>query len=439
MAVLLTANEFQHHSERRVAEQLRAQLSSAGYLVTNYVLPSRAGADEIDLIVVLAEGVIAIEIKHWTGSVVSVGRMVEFEDGYRAPNPFPGLSYKAKKLRTELCKAALIDTRVPVGHALIHTGAIPWPEDVRTQHFLFALPVLTSDKPLLQPLSPWSSNARRLTPAECKAVATYLARPTRVTDTWAVSDYLLVEEAASSSHARQFFGRSGNLYDREVMLRCWELDPTADSSAHRHVRELTREASALAQLERYRCRAIPIVYDAFREPANFNVFWLVHEYVGRDTLRSKCSVFLSDPEFRVFVLKEIDAALDVLRRESLVHRNIDADAIYVSEAHDRVLLGGFEFSASEDGTTILRTVRESRDRPPEVVGGARASAASDIHAVARMVLDLLRSGEQPVNKRLKTIRNDPLRRALAQALDPDPTRRPVDLARLIAVLAGSVS
>src|SRR5437879_1223129 len=109
MAHLRTANEFRHDSERRAAEKLRKNLPATCHVIGNYVLPSRDGGGEIDLVVVLPQGVVAIEVKHWFGRLAHVGRLIEFEDGYRVPNPFPGLSYKVKTLRGALMNAGLID------------------------------------------------------------------------------------------------------------------------------------------------------------------------------------------------------------------------------------------------------------------------------------------------------------------------------------------
>src|SRR5208337_1658929 len=97
------------------------------------------------------------------------------------------------------------------------------------------------------------------------------------------------------------------LRDRDVLLRSWEVDPLADERKRQGIiRQLEAEAAALARLEASRCRSLPIVYDAFRDPANSDVFWLAQEYVGSTTLPTHAHRFVRDTVFRNEVLVQLD-------------------------------------------------------------------------------------------------------------------------------------
>src|SRR5271157_5601930 len=139
MAVFRAANEFRHDSERRVAKALAEGLSNPAQLVGNYVLPGRFTGGEIDLVALLPEGIVTIEVKNWYGRVHRIGTLVEFEDGYTAPNPFPGLQYKAKMLRSHLINRGLIDRRLPVGGCLVFLGNLELPDDVYAEEHVFSL------------------------------------------------------------------------------------------------------------------------------------------------------------------------------------------------------------------------------------------------------------------------------------------------------------
>ncbi|NLY00508.1 MAG: hypothetical protein GXY83_30805 [Rhodopirellula sp.] len=429
MAGFRTANEFRHDTEREAAEALVQNLQAPAQVVGNYVLPGRYTGGEIDLLVILAEGILVVEVKNWFGRIQRVGTLVEFEDGYSVPSPFPGLQYKTKMLRSYLVSQDVISDGVPVGGCLIYVGKLDLPDDLRAAEHVFSVDVASKKRALLQPLA---LHGRRETLDEktITAVAEFLAEKTAGTETWRVGSFVLDEELPATEFTRQFVGRCSHIYNRDVLLRCWEIDPLAE---HRKraatLRKLEAEASALARLESCRCPALPIVYDAFRDPANFNVFWVAQEYIGPDTLATLAHRFVKDAAFRERVLAQLDDALEALGQAGIVHRNIAAEVISVG-TDDRILLGGLEFSASADGHTGRRTVAHHSRQPPERLRGKADCHAGDVYAAGLMVLDLLVPGAGSLRGRLRRVEDRSIRQQLSACLDDNPQERPKSLERL---------
>ena len=435
MAGFRAANEFRHDSERRVAEALAKSLPRQVQLVGNYVLPGRYAGGEIDLVAILPEGIVAIEVKCWHGRVYRVGALVEFDDGYTTPNPFPGLQYKAKVLRRHLVNRGLIDTRLPVGGCLVYVGDFEIPDEVAMEEHIFSLVAAKKRSALLQSLAVHGRNATLGDPS-IAAIADALADDTDGTDTWRVGHFLLDEELEPTDFTRQFVGRCAHIYERDVLLRCWKVDPLAPKRTRALVlKKLEAEASALARLESYRCRSIPVIYDAFRDPADFDVFWLAQEHIGSRTLADRAHRFVKEPSFRDHVLEQLDEAISTLRKAGIVHRNLGAEVISIGD-DDRILVGGLELSSAADGHTCRRTVLRRTRRPPEVAQGERDSHASDMFAVGVMVLDLLVPGEDAPRKRIRRIRQKHIAAALAACIDSEPRDRPTSLDDLRSVLEG---
>jgi len=435
MAGFRAANEFRHDSERRAAKALAEGLPNPAQLVGNYVLPGRFAGGEIDLVAVMPEGILTIEVKHWYGRIYRIGALVEFEDGYTVPNPFPGLQYKAKMLRSHLVNRGLIDRRLPVGGCLVFVGSLQLPDEVCAEEHVFSLDVATKKRALLQSLSIHGLSGH-LDARTIEAIADALAERTDGRDTWRVGHFLLDDELKPTEYTRQFVGRCTHVHDRDVLLRCWEVDPLADDRKRKDIlRQLEAEASALARLEASRCRSLPIVYDAFRDPASFDVFWVVQEYLGSGTLATNAHRFVKETDFRDQVLTQLDEAMMALRGAGIVHRNLGAEVISVG-SDNRVLIGGLEFSAAVDGQTQRRTVVRRSRRPPEVVSGARDSHAGDIYAAGLMVLDILTPGEADPIKRARKIGNRDAAKAIAACVATEATERPTSLETLRAALKG---
>lgn len=431
MAQVRYANEFQHASERAAAQELAAALPAQAIAIANYVLPDEYGGGEIDFVVVLAEGIACLEVKNWYGRIDRVGAFVEFANGYSVRAPFDGLKYKHKRLRSLLLDRGLITEQLAVGSALVTSGRLEWPSQAIIDRHVLSIADLRAKGALLRSLQRHDRGVR-LEPRAVKCVADELKESSSGTDRWRVAAFVLDEEIASTEFARTYTGRAAEVVEREVILRCWELDPLErEGTRARILRQVRKEAGALASLERARCPAIPIVYDAFIDPGDFNMFWLAHETVGRRTLADAVHQLWAEPELPAAVLAQLDTALQVLREHKIVHRAIRPEVIFLGD-DGRVLLSGFELSAAEDGT-VRRT--EVVARSPEERTGSHQTGKTDLYNVARMVLDWLCRDDAPVKKKLATLKRGPLQAALAHLLQEDPARRPDDLAALVKSLS----
>lgn len=430
MAKIRYANEFQHGSERAVAEELAKSLPPQAIAIANYVLPDEYGGGEIDFVVVLAEGIVCVEVKSWFGKIDRVGAFVEFENGYAVRTPFDGLKYKHKRLRSMLLDRKLISESVAVGSALVTTGRLDWPAQAIIDRYVLAVADLRAKGALLRALERHERGVR-LDSRTIEAVADEIKESSSGVDRWRVGAFILDEEIASTEFARTYTGRAAEVVERDVLLRCWEIDPLAtDTMRGRISRQVRKEAGALAALERSRCAAIPVVYDAFVDPGDFNVFWLAHESVGRRTLAEAVHELWAQPELPAAILRQLDDALKVLREHKIVHRAIRPEVIFLGE-DGRVLLSGFELSAAEEGT-VRRT--EIVARSPEERGGKHPSGKTDLYNVARMVLGWVNADEAPVKAKLAALKRAPVQAALADLLHDDPARRPDDLAALIKAI-----
>lgn len=433
MASFRAANEFRHPSERRAADALAKALPQGAQLIGNYVLPGRLAGGEIDLVVVLAEGIVVVEVKRWCGRVLRVGSLVEFEDGYTVSNPFPGLQYKTKMLRTHLINRGLVDRRLPVAGCMVVDGNLALPDEVCAEEHVFLLKEATRKGSLASTLSVHGGHFS-LDNKIIRAIADALAEDTDGTETWRVGSFVIDQELPATTYTRQFMGRCTHIYERDAFLRSWEVEPLAQDKERKSVlRKLEAEASALARLESNRCRSLPIVYDAFRDPANFDVFWLAHEFIGSETLASSGHKFVKNGSFRSSVLAQLDEAMATLAGAGIVHRNLGLDVVYVGR-DDRILIGGWEFSAATDGRTQRRTIARRSRLPPEVAKGASDSHAGDMFAVGLMILDLLVPGESSPDKRLRKICDRKVAGALAACLDGDVRQRARSLEGLRSAL-----
>jgi len=434
MAVFRSSNPFRHESERLVAQRLAERLTAPGFVIGNYLLPGRYSGGEIDLVAVLPTSIVAIEVKHWFGRIVRMGASVEFENGYSAPNPFPGLLYKSKFLRSLLVEQKLIDARVPVGSCLVHgPGKLRWPDDVLRNQYVCDIeqaPAQIASGAML----PRGRRNADLSRRELGAIADALAEGTSGADAWRVGHFIIDQELPATAFARQFSGRCTHVRERDVLLRCWEIQPLADEATRvRTLRRFETDAAALARLETKRCRAIPIVYDAFPDPSNFDVFWTAQEFNGTVTLGQERHRFMTERSFRESILGQLDEGLEALRDSGIVHRNLGAEVITISD-DGRILIGGLEYSANEDSSTCRRTVAHARRVSPEVVAGAGETTASDLYAAGLMILDLLLPSSDQNEKRLSKIRDRSLRAALSELLDHNPKNRAADLAAVRAAL-----
>ncbi len=437
MATFRRFQPFQHPSEEEVADRLVRQLHDDAIVVGNYLLPSGHGGGEIDLLVLHPYGIVLCEVKHWFGKMVQFGVNVTFEDGYTQPNPMHGLMYKAKILRSYLMHRVKLSAAVSVQGCLVIdglTGALP-PHVIEDEY------VFTSQE------TAKCINAGRIVYQHGRQ-HTSLSAVTirRIADTLfaepanrvpiQVGHFIIDEEVGPGEFTTQYAGRCLHVVDRNVLLQRWQLDGHPEQK-RRTLRRLERETAALARLEAYRSDAFPVLYDAFRDPDDWNIYWAILELVEGQTLEMMVDRFRRNRRFRESVISQLDEALRLLGTTGVIHRNIHETTIFI-RPNERLLLGGFEFCSQADAATIRHTRPAGRPLAPEAAEG-KVDFRTDIYDAACVLLRLLgfSDGDDPVSSARK-IKNAAVRSAFMKALRRSPAERPKNLEELYKAIRGGV-
>jgi serine/threonine protein kinase len=227
-------------------------------------------------------------------------------------------------------------------------------------------------------------------------------------------------------------GRCLHVAHRNVLLQQWQLKGRPEQK-RRMLHRLERETAALARLEAYRSDAFPILYDAFRDPDDWNVYWAVLELVEAQTLETMADRFLRNRRFRESVVGQLDEAFQMLGRAGVIHRNIHESTILIRN-NERLLLAGFEFCSEADAATIRHTRPAGRPIAPEAAEG-KVDSRTDIYDTACMLLRLLHysDGGDPASS-AKKIKHSAMRSAFLKALSRSPKERSDNLEELYSAI-----
>lgn len=431
MATFRQFQKFRNPSESAVAELFSKRLHSHAVIIGNYLLPSTLGGGEIDVLIIHPSGIVLCEVKHWFGKIVNFGNIVEFADGYRQTNPLHALYYKVKTLRTYLLEHFNLLKNVSILGCLVIDGlSAPIPERATRDEFVFgpeeAVRKIDQGKVVFQK----DRSLVSLSEKTIVQIADFLCEEPAKENIWRVGHFIIDREIEGTSFARQFAGRCEHVGGRDVLLRRWEMDPFANPKKKTsNLRRFEREAAALASLESYRTTLFPLLYDAFPDPSDWNVYWAIMELCGGEPLSHLRDKFKTNRTFRDKVLLELDKALQIMKGASIVHRNLNENAIMVC-SDDRVVLTDFEFCSEVDTKTVRKTIPTGRPIAPEVLQG-RITPKTDIYDIATMIIRLIANAEaeEPL-KGLNGIKNKSIRSALLSALEYDVDKRPDTLVKI---------
>ena len=437
MATFRRFQPFRHHSEEEVADRLVRQLHEDAVVIGNYLLPSAYGGGEIDLLVLHPYGVVLCEVKHCFGKMVQFGVNVTFEDGYSQPNPMHGLMYKAEILRSYLMNRVRLPARVSVHGCLVIEGLDgALPAHVIQDEYVFTSQEAAKSIDAGQVVYQEGRQHTSLSAATIRRIAETLCAEPADPSSMQVGHFVIDEEVGSGEFTTHYAGRSLHVADRDVLLQRWQLKGRPEQK-RRTLHRLEREAAALARLEAYRSDAFPVLYDAFRDPDDWNVYWAVLELVEGQTLGMLADRFRRDRRFREGIIGQLDHALRILGEARVVHRNIHESTILV-RGNERVLLGGFAFCSKADAATVRHTLPMGRPRAPEAAEG-KVDCRTDIYDTACMLLRLLgwNDGGDPLAS-ARRIKPGDLRAALLKALSRLPEERPVNLEQICRAAKGGV-
>jgi len=437
MATFRRFQPFRHPSEEEVADRFVRQLHSDAILIGNYLMPSAHGGAEIDVVVLHPCGIVLCEVKHWFGKMVQFGVNVTFEDGYTQPNPMHSLMYKAKILRSYLMDRVKLPPTVSVQGCLVIdglTGALP--AHVVQDEYVFtsqdASKAIDSGRVVYQQ----GRQRTSLSAGTIQRIADALCAEPPGRSSMQVGHFIIDEEIDAGDFTTQFAGRCLHVADRNVLLQRWELKGRPEQKK-RTLHRLERETAALARLEAYRSDAFPVLYDAFRDPDDWNVYWAVLELVEGQTLEMMADRFQRNSRFRESVVGQLNEALGLLGKAGVVHRNIH-EATILLRSNERLLLGGFEFCSQAEATTIRQTRPAGRPVAPEALEG-KVDSRTDVYDAACMFLRLLGfvAAENPSDC-AKNIKHARLRAAFLKALSRSPAQRPEHLEDLSNAIKGGV-
>ena len=279
MATFRRFQPFQHPSEEDVADRLVRQLHEDAIVIGNYLMPSGYGGAEIDVLVLHPYGIVLCEVKHWFGKMVQFGVNVTFEDGYTQPNPMHGLMYKAKILRSYLMDRVKLPPTVSVQGCLVIDGlAGTLPAHVIEDEYVFTSQEAAKSIDAGQVVYQQGRQHTSLSAVTIRRIADSLCAEPATRASMQVGHFVIDEEVGVGDFTTQYAGRCLHVAERNVLLQRWQLKGRSEQK-RRTLHRLERETAALARLEAYRSDAFPVLYDAFRDPDDWNIYWAVLELI----------------------------------------------------------------------------------------------------------------------------------------------------------------
>ena len=225
-----------------------------------------------------------------------------------------------------------------------------------------------------------------------------------------------------------------SMLDRRVCLKF--LKSSVDSQTSQGNQRLIAEARALAQISHP--NILPL-YDVgeFEEQVylvtEFVDGWTLTEWVERERARR-------DPTQILQAYAAAGAGLQAAHTAGIVHRDFKPDNIMIGrDQRVRVMDFGLAISSGDDDTTS--GYGTPRYMAPELFDGAAASAASDQYAFALSLAASLGADIDELRRQPERVAalpvDQPLRVALGQALEPDPSRRHPDLSEILKAISPS--
>lgn len=397
MAIIVKPTYFDaviNAGEKRLMDYLEVNLPDDFYLIPNIELVSTNTKNnltqywEYDLIVVAPHAIFNIENKDWRGRI-------EGDDNTWYLNDQP----RRNPLRTNRQKTAILASKLKEQNS--YWGKA-WVQNMLTLSYdNFSQPIITPEDDKLtfllsKRLINFLTDASELNKAE-DAIAD-IQRD--------VVNFLTGQQAQKRANEKK------QIYEFEIVKILHQENnfveylakPIGATSSHRRIKEYALQVVGLTPTElksredkiknQYnalnKLKAKPFILNVdFRIDPENHLFYEISDFLEENSLRSESRIKTFTFKEKVDIIKNVMVALKEAHKESIFHRDINPDNIYLSSGY--AYLGNFGKSYfidhSEEGYTVMPTINQSNAtayHPLELTIGD-ATVASDIYSLGILI------------------------------------------------------
>lgn len=391
--------------EKRLLDYLEVHLPDNYYLIPNVEIAStnpknnRTQYWEYDLLVVAPHGVYNIENKDWKGRI-------EGDDNYwylndrQMPNPL-----KTGRQKTAILASKLKEANFAWGKA--------WIQNMLTLSFDNTYPPIISHE------------AQKLTFGLSKKLIDFITDPysigklgNDIADIQQTIVRFLIGQQSQKSpeQKREIEGYEVvEIIQQEPNFTEYLVKPKGVTSVRRRIKEYALQVSGLSAEElKKREDKIKNQYHALKnlksKPFILNVefridevnhlFYEISDFLEENSLRSEARVKTFTFKEKIDIINNVMVALKEAHKQSIFHRDINPDNIYLSSGY--AYLGNFGKSYfidhSEEGYTVMPTINQNNAtayHPLELTVND-ASVASDIYSLGVLIYWLF-TDKEPFN------------------------------------------
>ncbi|WP_313386008.1 methylation-associated defense system protein kinase MAD6 [Chishuiella sp.] len=380
--------------EKRLLDYLEVQLPDNYYLIPNVEIAStnpknnRTQYWEYDLIVVAPHGIYNIENKDWKGRIEGDDHYWYLNDR-QMPNPL-----KTGRQKTAILASKLKETNFAWGKA--------WIQNMLTLSFDNAYPPIISHE------------AQKLTFCLNKKLVDFITAPysigkleDNIADIQqAIMQFLIGQQSKKSpGQKREIEGYEVlEIIQQEPNFTEYLVKPKGVTSVRRKIKEYALQVSGLSVEElkkredkiknQYhalnKLKAKPFILNVeFRIDEVNHLFYEISDFLEENSLRSEVRVKTFTFKEKIDIIKNVMVALKEAHKESIFHRDINPDNIYLSSGY--AYLGNFGKSYfidhSEEGYTVMPTINQNNAtayHPLELTVND-ASTVSDIYSLGVLI------------------------------------------------------
>ena len=391
--------------EKRLLDYLEIHLPDNYYLIPNVEIAStnpknnRTQYWEYDLLVVAPHGVYNIENKDWKGRI-------EGDDNYwylndrQMPNPL-----KTGRQKTGILASKLKEAKYAWGKA--------WIQNMLTLSFDNTYPPVISHE------------AQKLTFGLSKKLIDFITDPYSIGKLGndiadiqqTIVQFLIGQQSQKSPEQKREIGgyEVVEIIQQEPNFTEYLVKPKGVTSVRRRIKEYALQVSGLSIEElkkredkiknQYhalnKLKAKPFILNVeFRIDEVNHLFYEISDFLEENSLRSEARVKTFTFKEKIDIINNVMVALKEAHKESIFHRDINPDNIYLSSGY--AYLGNFGKSYfidhSEEGYTVMPTINQNNAtayHPLELTVND-ASAASDIYSLGVLIYWLF-TDKEPFN------------------------------------------